>query len=61
IGLRFRSRHPIQFEEDKALRLSRLYLDDRSNINESELDKDYPTLNFESDKDATKMLLFLFH
>ena len=60
MGLRFRSRCPIQFEEDKALRLRRLYLGDRLNMNGSELDKKYPTLNFESDMDTEKMSLFYF-
>ncbi|TYK26624.1 Ulp1-like peptidase [Cucumis melo var. makuwa] len=57
-GLRARPRRPIQLDDDKALRLRHLYLGDQSNMNGLELDKDYPTLNFESDKDAMKMLLY---
>lgn len=45
-GLRFRSRRAVQLEEKKALRLRRLYLGDRTNINEFKWDKNYPTLNF---------------
>ncbi|KGN63325.1 hypothetical protein Csa_022015 [Cucumis sativus] len=33
----------VQFEEDKALRLRQLYMGDRSNMNGSKLDKEYPT------------------
>lgn len=58
IGLRFRSRCPIQFEQEKALRLGRLCLGDKKNMNGFELDKEYPTLNFESDEDEMKMSLF---
>ncbi|TYK11922.1 hypothetical protein E5676_scaffold177G00900 [Cucumis melo var. makuwa] len=60
MGLRARPRCLVQFEEDKVQRLRCLYLRDRFNINESELDKDYSTLNFESDDNAMKMSLFYF-
>ncbi|KGN57895.1 hypothetical protein Csa_010434 [Cucumis sativus] len=53
-------RHPIEFVDDKALRLRQLYLGDRSNMNGLELDKDYLTLTFESDEDVVKISLFYF-
>ena len=59
-GLRFRSRLIVKFKQKKAVRLRRLYLDDKKNTNKSELDKEYLTLNFESDEDAMKMSLFYF-
>ncbi|KAA0058524.1 hypothetical protein E5676_scaffold606G001110 [Cucumis melo var. makuwa] len=58
--LKARSRCPIEFVDEKALRLRRLYLGDMSNMNGSGLDKYYSTLNFESDEDVVKMSLFYF-
>ena len=42
------------------MRLRRLYLDDKSNMNGSKLDKEYLTLSFESDGNAIKMFFFYF-
>ncbi|TYK18820.1 hypothetical protein E5676_scaffold204G00090 [Cucumis melo var. makuwa] len=50
--LRFRLRRLVQFEEDKRLRY--LYVDNRSSMNGSELEKEYSTLTFESDEDVVK-------
>lgn len=58
--LRARSRCPIKFDTDKALRLRHLYLGDRFNMNRPKSDKDYTTLNFESHEDAMKMWIFYF-
>ena len=52
-------RRSIQFDDDKALRLRCLYLGN-VNMNGLELNKDYPTLNFERDEDVRKMSLFCF-
>lgn len=41
MGLRYGLRCAVEFEKNKALRLRRLYLGDRMNINGAKLDKDY--------------------
>lgn len=51
-GLRYMPRCEVQFEQGKTLRLRKLYLGDRTNMNGSELNKDYLTLQFKSDEDA---------
>ena len=35
-------------------------LEDMTNMNGSELDKNHPTLQFEGDEDTVKMLIFYF-
>ena len=45
-GLNYRSRHVVEFEQDKALKLRQLYLDDRINMNGAKSGKDYPNIKF---------------
>ena len=42
--LKYRMSIGVEFEQDKVIRLRRLYLGDRTNMNEFELDKDYLNL-----------------
>lgn len=36
----------VQLEQEKAIRVRQLYLGDKTNMNGSELDKDFPNLQF---------------
>ena len=58
--LRYRPIREFQFEQDKALRLKRLYLRDKTSMNDYEFKKDYPTLHFKNDEDVIKMSIFYF-
>ena len=56
----YKRRCEVQFEQDKALRLKRLYLEDKTSTNNSEFKKDYPIHQFENDKDPVKMSVLYF-
>lgn len=58
--LRYRLRSVVEFEQDRALKLRRLYLGDKTNMKGNELDKDFQDFEFQSDEDEVKMTVFYF-
>lgn len=58
MGLLYNYRREVQFKQDKALRLRRLYLADRVDMNGIELDKLFSKYEFKSYDDVVKAVVF---
>ncbi|XP_038904324.1 uncharacterized protein LOC120090678 [Benincasa hispida] len=59
-NLRYRPRHVVEFDEDIALKLGKLYFGNRINMNGVELDKDFSDFEFKSDEDVVKLVVSYF-